>query len=40
LHKELDRVYAASEAALSRVTIAQLLHSTSSIVPLCEVSRG
>ena len=39
LHAELDRVYAATEAALSRVTIAQLLHSTSTIVPLCEVSR-
>lgn len=37
LHKELDSVYAATEAALSRVTIAQLLHSTSPIVPLCEV---
>ncbi len=39
LHTELDRVYAANEAALSRVTIAQLLRSTSMIVPLCEVSR-
>ena len=38
LHAELDRVYAATEAALSRVTIAQLLQSTSTIVPLCEVS--
>jgi Rrf2 family protein len=37
LHAELDRVYAATEAALSRVTIAQLLRSTSAIVPLCEV---
>jgi Rrf2 family nitric oxide-sensitive transcriptional repressor len=37
LHTELDRVYAATEAALSRVTIAELLRSTSSIVPLCEV---
>jgi Rrf2 family protein len=37
LHAELDRVYAATEAALSRVTIAQLLRSTSTIVPLCEV---
>src|SRR5687767_11358393 len=35
LHKELDCVYAATEKALSRVTIAQLLRSTSSIVPLC-----
>jgi len=40
LHAELDRVvYAATEAALSRVTIAQLLRSTSTIVPSCEVSR-
>lgn len=37
LHAELDRVYASAQAALSRVTIAQLLHSTSSILPLCEV---
>ena len=39
LHRELDSVYAATEKALSRVTIAQLLRSTSSIVPLCEVGR-
>ncbi len=39
LHAELDRVYAATEAALSRVTIAELLRSTSTIVPLCEISR-
>ena len=37
LHKELDKVYAATEAALSRVTIAELLKSTSQIVPLCDV---
>jgi Rrf2 family protein len=37
LHQELDNVYAASEKALARVAIAQLLRSTSSIVPLCEV---
>ncbi len=37
LHAELDRVYASAEQALSRVTIAELLRSTSSIVPLCEV---
>jgi Rrf2 family nitric oxide-sensitive transcriptional repressor len=37
LHAELDRVYAASEKALSRVTIAQVLRSTSPIIPLCEV---
>lgn len=39
LHKELDQVYAATENALSRVTIDQLLRSTSAIVPLCDVSR-
>ena len=39
LHKELDNVYAASEKALSRVTISQLVNSTSPIVPLCEVKR-
>jgi Rrf2 family protein len=37
LHRELDNVYAASEAALGRVTIAKLLSSTSPIIPLCEV---
>jgi Rrf2 family protein len=37
LHKELDRVYAATEHALGRVTIADLVRSTSPIVPLCEV---
>jgi Rrf2 family transcriptional regulator, nitric oxide-sensitive transcriptional repressor len=39
LHKELDRVYAATEDSLARVTLAQLLRSTSTIVPLCEVAR-
>jgi Rrf2 family protein len=37
LHRELDNVYAAVEKALSRVTIAQLVHTTSSVLPLCEV---
>jgi Rrf2 family transcriptional regulator, nitric oxide-sensitive transcriptional repressor len=37
LHRELDNVYAATEKALSRVTIAQLVHSASSLMPLCEV---
>jgi Rrf2 family protein len=40
LHKELDRAYAATEAAFSRVTIGQLLRSTSKIAPLCDVSCG
>lgn len=38
LHQELDRAYAATEEAFSRVTIGQLLRSTSNIVPLCDVS--
>lgn len=38
LHRELDKVYAANERALARVVIAQLLRSTSPIVPLCEVN--
>jgi Rrf2 family nitric oxide-sensitive transcriptional repressor len=37
LHKELDRVYADYERALSRVSIAQVVRSKSRIVPLCEV---
>ncbi len=37
LHAELDRVYAATEAAFAEVTIGQLLGSTNPIVPLCEV---
>jgi Rrf2 family protein len=37
LHKELDDVYAATEKALGRVTLAQLLRSTRDIVPLCDV---
>jgi Rrf2 family protein len=39
LHAELDRVYAATEAALKKVTVAQLLRSTSPIIPLCEIAR-
>ena len=39
LHHELDRVYAAVESALGRVTIARLLRSASPITPLCEVDR-
>ena len=37
LHAELDRAYAATEAAFSAVTIKQLLESTNSILPLCEI---
>jgi Rrf2 family nitric oxide-sensitive transcriptional repressor len=39
LHRELDSVYAASEAALAKVTIGKLLRSTSTIVPLCETKQ-
>jgi Rrf2 family nitric oxide-sensitive transcriptional repressor len=39
LHKELDDVYAATEKAFRRVTIAQLVDSSSGILPLCEVKR-
>jgi len=38
LHKELDKVYAATEEAFARVNLAQLLRSTNPITPLCEVS--
>lgn len=38
LHQELDRAYAATEAAFARVTIGQLLRSTSKITPLCDLS--
>ena len=36
LHAELDRAYAATEAAFAGVTIHELVESTSPIVPLCE----
>jgi Rrf2 family nitric oxide-sensitive transcriptional repressor len=38
LHAELDRAYAATEAAFAGVSIGELLRSTSPIVPLCNVS--
>ncbi len=38
LHAELDRAYAATEAAFKAVTIEQVVTSTSPIVPLCDVS--
>jgi Rrf2 family transcriptional regulator, nitric oxide-sensitive transcriptional repressor len=37
LHQELDQVYAATQKAFSRVTLAQLLRSKNPIKPLCEV---
>src|SRR4051812_17577312 len=39
LHKELDRVYASAEEALARVTLGQLMRSSSKIVPLCDVGK-
>lgn len=39
LHKKLDDAYAATEDALAAVTISELIHSTSTIVPLCEVKK-
>lgn len=38
LHQELDRAYAATEAAFARVTIGELLLSADDIVPLCDVA--
>lgn len=40
LHKELDLAYAATEAAFARVTLGELLRSTSEMVPLCDVTRS
>lgn len=37
LHEELDRAYAATEAAFARVTIGQLLQSSSMPAALCEL---
>jgi Rrf2 family nitric oxide-sensitive transcriptional repressor len=39
LHAELDKAFAATEAAFSAVTIKKLLASTNPIVPLCEVQK-
>lgn len=39
LHAELDKAYAATEAAFAAVTLKQLVESTSPIVPLCEVPK-
>jgi Rrf2 family protein len=40
LHKELDAVYAATEKAFGKVTLAQLLRSASEIVPLCDFEKA
>lgn len=37
LHAELDRAYAATEAAFAGVTMKELIESASPILPLCEV---
>lgn len=39
LHQELDRAYAATEAAFRGVTLKSLVDSTSSISPLCTAPR-
>ncbi len=38
LHQELDKAYAATEAAFANVTIGEVLRSTDSIIPLCDVA--
>jgi len=38
LHQELDKAYAAMEAAFSRVTVAQVINQPSQISPLCEAN--
>ncbi len=38
LHRELDRAYAATEAAFARVTIGELLRSSGDVTPLCDLS--
>jgi len=39
LHAELDKAFAATQAAFAAVTIKKLLESTSPIVPLCEAQK-
>ncbi|WP_437228894.1 Rrf2 family transcriptional regulator [Planctomicrobium sp. SH661] len=38
LHAELDRAYAATESAFAGVTLSDVIHSTSQVVPLCDFS--
>jgi Rrf2 family protein len=38
LHRELDTAYAATEAAFARVTMGELLRSSTDVVPLCDLS--
>lgn len=37
LHRELDKAYAATEAAFGRVTIGKVLQTTGGIQPLCDI---
>jgi Rrf2 family nitric oxide-sensitive transcriptional repressor len=37
LHQELDKAFAATEAAFSRVTVAQVLNQPDQVPPLCDV---
>lgn len=38
LHRELDKAYAATEAAFARVTMGELLRSSTDVVPLCDLT--
>ncbi|MBY0587064.1 Rrf2 family transcriptional regulator [bacterium] len=38
LHAELDKVYEATQNSLGSVTLEQLVQSSSSIVPLCDIT--
>jgi len=40
LHRELDQAFAATESAFRRVSLKDLVESTSPIVPLCEVGKS
>ena len=39
LYRELDRVYAETKNGFAGVTVANLLNSTNTIIPLCDVTR-
>jgi len=40
LHRELDRAYAATEAAFARVTMGELLRSSTDVIPLCDLTHA
>ncbi|MCA8992320.1 MAG: Rrf2 family transcriptional regulator [Planctomycetaceae bacterium] len=40
VHRELDKAYAATEAAFRRVTIGELLRSNDDIIPLCDARKA